>query len=70
MFQEVSGTVGLVRFRPTPSIDPYTNSRRLSPWRVLCRDLKDTCQCIYLRLNAIALTVNPFDRVVLSVFTP
>ena len=39
MFQEVSGAIGLVCFRPRSSINPHPNSRRLCPWRVLRSNL-------------------------------
>jgi len=39
MFQEVSCAIGLVRFRSRSSINPYPNSRRLCPWRVLRSNL-------------------------------
>jgi hypothetical protein len=70
MLQEVCGTIGLVRFCPTPSIDPNTYSRRLSPRRMLCCDLEDTFQLIDSKSSAIVPTVSPLDRVVHSVFTP
>jgi hypothetical protein len=40
MLQEVCGSIGLVRFRPTSSIDPNTDGRSLSPRRVLSGNLK------------------------------
>jgi hypothetical protein len=39
MFQEVSGAIGLVCFRPRSSINPHTDRRRLGPWRMLCSNL-------------------------------
>jgi len=39
MFQEVSCSIGPVRFRSRSSINPHTNSRRLRPWRVLRSNL-------------------------------
>ena len=35
VFQEVRCAVCLVGFRSRPSINPYTDCRRLSPWRML-----------------------------------
>jgi hypothetical protein len=39
MFQEVSCAIGPVCFRSRSSINPYTDSRRLCPWRVLRSNL-------------------------------
>jgi hypothetical protein len=39
MLQKVCGSICLVCLGTTPSIDPDTNSRSLSPWRVLGGDL-------------------------------
>lgn len=39
MFQEVSCSIGPVRFRSRSSINPHPNSRRLCPWRVLRSNL-------------------------------
>ena len=70
MLQEVCGAIGPVRFSPTSGVNPNTYSRRLSPRRMLCSNLEDTCKPIGPSNGAIEYTVNPFDSVVLSVFTP
>lgn len=57
-------------FCPTPCINPHTYSGCLSPRRMLCCNLESQHQSIDLRITAIAHTVRPFERVVLSVFTP
>lgn len=55
MLQEVCCAIGLVRFCPTPGIDPNTYSRRLSPWRMRCCDLKDNFQLIDSKVVPLCL---------------
>ena len=66
MFQEVSCAIGLVCFRSASRIDPNSNGRGLSPWRVLGRNLHIVrlCLCCFI---APVHTVKPFERVVHSV---
>jgi hypothetical protein len=40
MLQKVRSAIGLIRLRATSSIYPHTNSARLCPGRVLCRNLQ------------------------------
>lgn len=69
MFQEVRRAIGFVGFGSAASIDPYTHSRRLSPWRMLSRNLDQ--KSVHRKtedIGHIGNTVKPFESVVHSVW--
>lgn len=68
MFQKMCCSIGLVRFGSATGVDPDADSGCLRPWRMLGRDLTGISQ--KWSISQIALTVNPLDSVVLSVYAP
>jgi hypothetical protein len=67
MFKKMGGSIGRIGFCSTSGVDPDTNGRGLSPWRVLCCNLPDVSDRGRVGCFSGPNTVKPFERVVLSV---
>lgn len=59
MLQEVSSSIGLVSLSSASGIDPYTDGRGLSPWRVFGSNLEGQSACLFHLSHLSHLSYHP-----------
>lgn len=64
VLEEVRSSVRLVGLCPATGIDPHTNGRGLSPWRVLSRNLVPHISILANQLETISRVINAYRKAV------